>query len=131
MKFLLIIFFILFNSFSHAASFNCHYGYKNKNNIINYDVFSTAYVEVNTFLKKLTFYNIKMEHMKKSKGIKLDTLNIIKTSRGYRSEKFKQSKLSEVDQKKLKKSRDYYWPEVKDEYLKIYILIFMIKIPLT
>ena len=55
---------LLLNLNANAASFNCHYGYKDKNNLIRYDVFASAYIEVNSFFKKLTFFGLKMEHMK-------------------------------------------------------------------
>ena len=115
---------LLLNLNANAASFNCHYGYKNKNNLIRYDVFASAYIEVNSFFKKLTFFGLKMEHMKRNEGIKFDTVNLTKTRKGFRSEKFKQSRLTEKDKDKLKDGREYLWPDVKDEFLKFYIDVY-------
>ena len=57
-------------SYSHIEKLN---GYFEK------DVFATSYVEINTWLKKITFFRVKMEHMKRSEGIKFDTINISKS----------------------------------------------------
>ena len=121
MKFLLIIFFILFNSVSNAASFNCVYEYRDKNGILKSDVFSTAYVEINTWLRKITFFPIKMEHMKRNEGIKFETINFEKVRKNsYKSEKFKQRKLSLKEKEIYKDKREYIWEDVKDDYLRIW-----------
>ncbi|WP_440910434.1 hypothetical protein [Candidatus Pelagibacter sp.] len=115
---------LFFNTNSYAASFNCHYKFKDKNGIYKTDVFATSYIEINTWLKKMTFFPIKMEHMKRNEGIKFDTLNISKSKyskKTYFSEKFKQRKLTEKGRKRFKDNREYLWEEVKDEYLTISI----------
>ena len=105
-----------------AASFNCHYEFRDQNGIYRSDVFATSYVEINTWLKKMTFFPIKMEHMKRNEGIKFETINFSKAKRlkkTYFSEKFKQRKLTEKERKRFKDGREYLWEEVKDEYLTI------------
>ena len=107
---------------AYAASFNCHYKFKDKNGIYRSDVFATSYVEINTWLKKMTFFPIKMEHMKRNDGLKFDTMNFSKakySKKTFFSEKFKQRKLIEKEKKRFKDNREYLWEEVKDEYLNI------------
>ncbi|MDC0859826.1 hypothetical protein OAP45_03240 [Candidatus Pelagibacter sp.] len=118
----IIIIFFLSNTNLLAASFNCHYEFRDKNGIIRSDVFATSYVEINTWLKKMIFFPIKMEHMKRNEGIKFETINFSKAKRlkkTYFSEKFKQRKLTEKERKLLKDGREYLWEEVRDEYLII------------
>jgi len=122
-KFLkLIVLYFIFSSHAYAASFNCHYEYKDKNGIIRADVFATAYVEINTFLKKITFFPIKTESMKKKEAIKFDQINFSKTQTSYKSDKFKQRKLTEKEKKRYKDGREYLWEDVKNEYLNIWFV---------
>jgi hypothetical protein len=119
---LILVLSLLLSGNAYAASFNCHYKFKNKNGTYGSDVFATSYVEINTWLKKMTFFPLKMEHMKRNEGIKFDTINISKSEYSkniYFSEKFKQRKLTEKERKRFKDGRKYLWEEVKDEYLTI------------
>lgn len=118
----IIILTLVFQTNVFSASFNCHYKFKDKNGIYRSDVFATSYVEINTWLKKMTFFPIKMEHMKRNEGLKFDTMNFSKakySKKTFFSEKFKQRKLTEKEKKRFKDNREYLWEEVKDEYLSI------------
>ena len=117
----IIIVTLVFQTKVFAASFNCHLKIW-KNGYFKEDIFATSYVEINTWLKKMTFFEYKMEHMKRNEGIKFDTINFSKAKRlkkTYFSEKFKQRKLTEKERKRFKDNREYLWEEVKDEYLSI------------
>ena len=118
----IIILTLVFQTNVFSASFNCHYKFKDKNGIYRSDVFATSYVEINMWLKKMTFFPIKMEHMKRNEGLKFDTMNFSKakySKKTFFSEKFKQRKLTEKEKKRFKDNREYLWEEVKDEYLSI------------
>ena len=91
----IIVLGLLLGGNAYAASFNCHYKFKDKNGIYRSDVFATSYVEINTWLKKMTFFPIKMEHMKRNDGLKFDTMNFSKAK--YSKKTFFQKNLNNVN----------------------------------
>ena len=117
-----LIFFVFFGSKSLAKDYECHYGpFKDEKGINRVDLFPFSKVEINHFFKKITFYQKKPYPTLKHDGIKLDTLNFFKKSKSsYKTEKFKQRKLSNDEKKMLENPKEYYWEEVKDDYLEIW-----------
>lgn len=105
----------------YSASFECHLKIWNKNGYYKSDIFAWSYVEINTWLKKMTFFPFKPSNKKRNEGIKFKTLDISKKGSSYKSEKFKQRKLTENESKFYKDKREYVWNDVKDEYLEIWI----------
>ena len=53
----IIIITLVFQTNIFAASFNCHFKVW-KNGYFEKDVFATSYVEINTWLKKITFLGL-------------------------------------------------------------------------
>ena len=119
---LCLLFFILFGSKSLAKDYECHYGpFKDENGMFKTDLFPFSKVKINHFLKKITFYPIKPSRSGKHDGIKLEALNFSKKNKSsYKTEKFKQRKLTNEEKKSIKNPREYYWEEVRDDYLEIW-----------
>ena len=117
-----LIFFILFGSKSLAKDYECHYGpHKDENGVNKVDLFPFSLVKINHFFGKITFYPLKPSRSINHNGIKLETLNFSKQSKSsYKSEEFKQRKLTGEEKKIIKNPREYYWEEVKDNYLEIW-----------
>ena len=120
--FLCLLFSLLFGTKSLAKDYECHYGpHKDENGINRVDLLPFSKVKINHFFGKITFYQQKPYPSLKHDGIKLDTLNFFKKSESsYKTEKFKQRKLSNDEKKMLKNPREYYWEEVKDDFLEIW-----------
>ena len=117
-----LFFFVIFGSKSLAKDYECHYGpFKDENGINRVDLFPFSKLEINQLFKKITFYPLKPSRSGKHDGIKLEALNFSKKNKSsYKTEKFKQRKLTSDEKKLLKNPKDYYWKEVKDDYLEIW-----------
>lgn len=120
-KLLILLTFITFTN-ANASSYECVYKYR-ENGILKSDLFPWSYLEVNNWLKRITFYPYRPSHRSKNDGIKFQTLTFEKarSKNSYKSEIFKQQKLSDTEKKILTKERDYLWEDVKDENLQIWI----------
>ena len=120
--FFCLLFFVIFGSKSLAKDYECHYGpHKDENGVNKVDLFPFSYVKINHLFGKITFYPFKPSPSNKHGGIKIETLNFYKEGKSnYKSEKFKQRKLTDEEKKVIKNPREYYWEEVKDNYLEIW-----------
>ena len=117
-----LFFFVFFGSKSLAKDYECHYGpFKDENGINRVDLFPFSKVEINHFFKKITFYPKKPRPSLKYDGVKLETLSFTKISKSsYKTEKFKQRKLTSEEKEFIKNPKDFFWEEVKDDYLEIW-----------
>ena len=120
-----LLFFVLLGSNSFAKVYECHYGpFKDNNGMMRTDLFPFSKVEINHFFKKITFYQRKPFPSLKHDGIKIDTLKFYKKNKSnYKTEKFKQRKMTNDEKKMLQNPTEYYWEEVKDYYLEIWFPI--------
>ena len=88
------------------------------------DLFPFSKVKINHFLKNVTFYPLKPNPSLKHDGVKLERVNFTKKNKSsYKTKKFKQRKLTNEEKKFIKNPREYYWEEVKDDYLEIWFPI--------
>ena len=117
-----LLFFIFFESKSLAKDYECHYGpFKDENGINRVDLFPFSKLEINHFFKKITFYPKKPRPSLKYDGVKLETLSFTKISKSsYKTEKFKQRKLTSEEKEFIKNPKEFFWEEVKDDYLEIW-----------
>ena len=117
-----LLFFVLFSSKSLAKDYECHYGpHKDENGINKVDLFPFSSVKINHFFGKITFYPLKPSLSGKHDGIKLETLSFSKKNKSsYKTENFKQRKLTSDEKKIVKNPEEYYWQEVKDNNLEIW-----------
>lgn len=117
-----LFFFVFFGSKSLAKDYECHYGpFKDENGINRVDLFPFSKLEINHFFKKITFYPKKPRPSLKYDGVKLETLSFTKISKSsYKTEKFKQRKLTSEEKEFIKNPKEFFWEEVKDDYLEIW-----------
>ena len=117
-----LFFFVFFVSKSLAKDYECYYGpYKDENGMFKTDLLPFSKVEINHFFKRMTFYPLRPSRSGDDDGIKLERLYFFQKSKNsYKTNKFKQRKLTIEEKEIIKKPKEYYWEEVKDDYLEIW-----------